>query len=67
MYVENLQEILFNFHLNLDSHKEQFGIYLICIFLKSFLLKRDFLLVSYTSVHFALVFFVQIIFSKMLV
>lgn len=33
MYVENLQEALFNFHLNLDSHKEQFGIYrLICIF-----------------------------------
>ena len=27
MYVENLQEIFFNFHLNIDSHKEQFGIY----------------------------------------
>ena len=30
MYVENLQEILFNFYL--DIHKEQFGIYLIFFF-----------------------------------
>jgi len=47
MTAEDLQEILLSFHLNLDCHEGQFGIYLFncritCIFW-DFLLKREFL------------------------